>query len=675
VASLARFGGEPVPLTTDLHQLFELAPGYVVVLRGPDHVVELANAAYRRLIGERDIIGKPVREALPEVADQGFGDILDKVYRTGEPFTADATRTRILRGPDLEPEDRFFSFVYQPLFAEDGSVTGIFAQGVDVTGAIERIETEHRIKHSEFRDRALFEQAAAGISEVDHTGRFLRVNERFCRITGRSPEELLGLTMQEITHPDDLAGNLPLFRRSVEGGEAFDIEKRYVRPDRSIVWVHNSVTTLRDDDGKLINTICVTVDITERRRAEAELRRLNRELEQRVAGAVAENERAQEALRQSQKLEAVGQLTGGVAHDFNNLLTVIRGSVDLLRRRDLPEEKRRRYIDAISDTADRAAKLTSQLLAFARRQALRPERFNAAERVRSVTDMLRTLLGSGIALELELRCEDCFIEADAAQFETALVNMAVNARDAMEGEGSLTFAVEQVEALPPVRGEPAVDGAYVAVTIRDTGSGIPPHALDRIFEPFFTTKALGKGTGLGLSQVYGFAKQSGGEVAVDSVAGEGTTFTLYLPRAEAGAAAEPELRSAASEAPGRGCILVVEDNPDVGEFATQLLEDLGYETFYAPNGQEALARLEVEAARFNLVFTDVVMPGMTGLDLAGRIRERWPHLPVVLTSGYSHVLAEETGHGFPLLHKPYSVEKLSGAIRAELSRKRTGRLA
>lgn len=288
----------------------------------------------------------------------------------------------------------------------------------------------------------------------------------------------------------------------------------------------------------------------------------------------------EDALRQSQKVEAVGQLTGGVAHDFNNLLTVIRGSVDLLRRPNLTQEKRDRYIDAIADTAERATRLTSQLLAFARRQALQPQVFDAAANVASLQDMLRTLVGSRIEAQYMLS-EAAPIMADPSQFDTAIVNMAVNARDAMDGEGKLTIGVSVVDTLPAIRNHPAVKGDYVAISIADTGTGIAPEQIERIFEPFFTTKGVGHGTGLGLSQVFGFAKQSAGDVAVDSTLGQGTTFMLYLPLArveeDTGDAAPPELQTLAEGS----CVLVVEDNPDVGEFATQALAELGYGSYWA----------------------------------------------------------------------------------------------
>ena len=243
-----------------------------------------------------------------------------------------------------------------------------------------------------------------------------------------------------------------------------------------------------------------------------------------------EKERLHSVLAQSQKMEAVGQLTGGVAHDFNNLLTIIRSSVDFLSRDDMSVARRARYVSAISQTVDRAAKLTGQLLAFARRQALTPVDFDVGAQVEGVADLVRPLVGARITLEVSKPETPCFAKADISQFETALINLAVNGRDAMQGEGTLTFGVEAVSDLPSVRGHAGGKGAFVRITVQDSGDGISPDHLASIFEPFFTTKEVGKGTGLGLSQVFGFAKQSGGEVTVASEEGQGSTFQLYLPQ-------------------------------------------------------------------------------------------------------------------------------------------------
>jgi two-component system, NtrC family, sensor kinase len=370
---------------------------------------------------------------------------------------------------------------------------------------------------------------------------------------------------------------------------------------------------------------------------------------------------AEDALKHGQRMEALGQLTGGVAHDFNNLLTVIRASADLLRRPNLPEERRQRYIDAISDTVERAARLTAQLLAFARRQALKPEVFDVGRSVSAVRDMIRTLVGSRIEIVVEIPDQPCYIHADAGQFETALINMSVNARDAMAGEGRLTITVGLVADLPaPVRPGERPPLGYVAVSVKDTGVGIAREQFNRIFEPFFTTKTIGQGTGLGLSQVFGFAKQSGGEVQVASELGHGATFTLYLPRV-AGTieAAQPRLEPTAPIGGEGMSVLVVEDNIDVGRSATDALAELGYRTTLVDNAKDALEELVDGGTQFDVVFTDVVMPGMSGIELAAEIRRLDFTVPVVLASGYSNVLAQQGAQGFELLHKPYTIEELS----------------
>jgi two-component system NtrC family sensor kinase len=372
---------------------------------------------------------------------------------------------------------------------------------------------------------------------------------------------------------------------------------------------------------------------------------------------------AEDALRHSQRLEALGQLTGGVAHDFNNLLTVIRASADMLRRTDLPEPRRQRYIDAISNTVNRAARLTGQLLAFARRQTLKPEVFDAGQSVHTLSEMIATLIGSRIEIVTEVPDEPCLVNADAGQFETAVINMAVNARDAMDGVGRLTIAVRRTDRLPSASAAPpSLQGqvtGHIAISVADTGVGIPQDMFGRIFEPFFTTKEVGQGTGLGLSQVFGFAKQSGGEVDVASELGKGATFTLYLPRATGDRA--PQLPFA-DDAPvdGHGAsVLVVDDDPEVGKFAADALDQLGCTAVLVGNATHALEELAIDPGRYDLVFTDVVMPGMSGIELAQEIRRQGLDLPVVLASGYSQTLAQQGSHGFELLQKPYSAEQLA----------------
>ncbi|WP_279599227.1 PAS domain S-box protein [Methylobacterium sp. J-076] len=481
------------------------------------------------------------------------------------------------------------------------------------------------------------------LAVADAEGTLTAVNPAWTSLLGWPTADLVGRSFVAYTHPDDIAATRATLAQIRTAPLVIPFEYRLLHADgsyRRFAW------TGAFEDGRIYAT------------------GRNTTAEHEQADALA---RAEEALRQSQKLEAVGQLTGGVAHDFNNLLTIIRSSVDFLRRPDLSADRRSRYMDAVSDTIDRATKLTSQLLAFARRQTLKPEVFDVGERLQGVADMLDTVTGARIRVVTELPHEPCFVKADVSQFETALVNMAVNARDAMAGEGTLTLRLTTATPLPPIRGHAAAAGPFAAISLTDTGSGIPPEQLARIFEPFFTTKEVGKGTGLGLSQVFGFTKQSGGDVEVHSVAGEGTTFTLYLPEIAPGPRQEPKPPRGDDAFPtGDGqWVLIVEDNVEVGRFATQILEDFGYRTTWAANAEEALETLGADGSGFDVVFSDVVMPGMGGIELAKLLQRRMPHLPVLLASGYSHVLAQDGLDGFELVHKPYSADQL-GRLLAQI---------
>jgi signal transduction histidine kinase/CheY-like chemotaxis protein len=426
------------------------------------------------------------------------------------------------------------------------------------------------------------------------------------------------------------------------------------------------------------NDLALLVEVTERSwahieraRADAAVREglaalaeLNATLEERVEERTARLKQTEAALRQSQKLEAIGQLTGGVAHDFNNLLTIIRSSVDFLRMPNLSQERRQRYMTAVSETVERASKLTSQLLAFARRQPLKPQVIDVGKQVQSLGDMLQTVTGARIQVSVELCDRPCYIRADLSQFETALINMALNARDAMNGQGTLWLRVSCGGGMPPIRGHAGAGRSFAAIALADTGTGIAPQVLEHIFEPFFTTKEVGKGTGLGLSQVFGFAKQSGGNVDVCTVVGEGTVFTLYLPEVAPETHHEP-VRDEPTHVvleKGKRRVLIVEDNLEVGRFANQILQDLGYETAWATNAEEALEMVGPDAMAFDAIFSDVVMPGISGIALARELRQRRPDLPVVLTSGYSEELAHSGHEGFEFLAKPNTAEQVSRVL-------------
>ncbi|MCJ2083503.1 PAS domain-containing protein [Methylobacterium sp. J-090] len=502
----------------------------------------------------------------------------------------------------------------------------------------------------------VFEATDALVGALDTDFRLLAANrawiEEFDAVFGIRPRIGDGILDLLADRPAILAPVRAAWARALSG-EEFTLVQEFGDPDRKRPSYELKFTTLRDPQGRRIGAFQYVQDVSDRLRDQERLFE------------------AEEALRQSQKLEAVGQLTGGVAHDFNNLLTIIRSSVDFLRRPDLSEERRTRYMDAVSDTVDRAAKLTGQLLAFARRQALKPQVFDVGRQVAAVADMLDTVTGARIRVVTRVPDVPCFAKADLSQFETALINMAVNARDAMDGEGTLTLRLVCASGLPAIRGHAGSAGPFAAVSLTDTGSGIPPDQIARIFEPFFTTKEVGKGTGLGLSQVFGFAKQSGGDVDVESTVGGGTTFTLYLPEIEATASDEPAaFHGDETFRTGDGQrVLVVEDNVEVGRFATQILEDCGYRTTWATNAEEALDTLGPDGAGFDVVFSDVVMPGMGGIELARLLQRRLPDMPVLLASGYSHVLAQDGLDGFELLHKPYSADQLSHILGNLLRRR------
>lgn len=406
------------------------------------------------------------------------------------------------------------------------------------------------------------------------------------------------------------------------------------------------------------------------REAAGALAALNASLEKQVSDRTQQLLTAESALRQSQKLEAVGQLTGGIAHDFNNLLTIIRSSIDLLKRPELTREKQERYLRTVSETVDRAAKLTSQLLAFARRQALKPEVIEVTGVLAVMADALSQTVSHGIEIKPELPTFPCYAKIDPSQFEIALTNLVANALDAMPRGGTLRLAVQCGVEKPMIRGHAGASGPFIAIEVTDTGIGITSDHVAHVFEPFFTTKGVGKGTGLGLSQVYGFAKQSGGDVDVASILNDGSTFTLYLPEAslEPARMAEtvrPTIAHLAQNAGQR--ILIVEDNLEVGEFASQILADLGYEMVWAKSAEEALDWIDRNGERFDAVFSDVMMPGIGGLALARELRRRYRDLPIVLTSGYSDVLVREGHDGFEFLRKPYSAEEVSRMLSAVIA--------
>ncbi|WP_309243057.1 response regulator [Hyalangium versicolor] len=543
--------------------LFQQAPSFMCTLSGPDHVFELVNDAYLQLVGHRDLIGLPVRKALPEIEGQGFFELLDGVHAKGKPFVGRNMPVMIQRTRGGALEERFVHLVYQPIMAPDGKVSGIFVDGYDVT---------HQKRAEE---------------------QLQRLNET--------------LEQRVAARTDELAEALERLRRET-----------------------------------------------------------------------AERQQMEAALRQAQKIEALGKLTGGVAHDFNNLLQVISGNLQLLAR-DIAGNARAetRVQNALAGVA-RGSKLASQLLAFGRRQPLAPKVVNLGRLLKNMDDLLRRALGENIEIETVVSGGLWNTLVDPNQIENAILNLAINARDAMPGGGRLTIEAGNslLDDAYARQHEEVKPGQYVMIAVTDTGTGIPPDILERVFEPFFSTKPEGKGTGLGLSMVHGLVKQSGGHIKIYSEVGEGTTLKLYLPRA----AQSEDVLTDISKTPVRGgteTLLVVEDDEDVRETAVSLLSELGYRVLKARDAASALNVIE-SGIPIDLLFTDVVMPGpLRSPELARKARERLPHIGVLFTSGYTENAIVHHGRldaGVELLSKPYTREALARKVRHVLGNEAQHRL-
>jgi PAS domain S-box-containing protein len=546
---------------------------------------------------------------------------------------------------------------------------------------------------------ALAEQSAGiGVWSIDLLSGRVRATAQFFRIMGLEPtdEPIPVERVRALRHPDDRERVLAGFREVLEGGiDAYEMEYRIIRPDGQLRWIFGRGRVVRDAAGRPVRYSGVDLDITDRKAAEAalaaakeQLERMNVLLEQRVRERTAELEaearrriEAEGRLHQAQKMEAVGQLTGGIAHDFNNLLQVILGQLQIaslvLKRGKAalpgmnPREVLRTAIATSQRSALSAAQLVQRLLAFSRLQTLEPTPLDANALVDGMVDMITRILGETITVELALAPDLWLTYADANQLESALLNLVVNARDAMPHGGRLRIETANVRGggEGPDAG-PA--GEHVTIAVSDTGCGIPPELLDKVFEPFFTTKDTGKGTGLGLSTVYGFVKQSGGHVRLSSELGAGSTVRIYLPRLVAGHGQAfprraPEEPAEVLPRARRGeTILMVEDHDDVRQFGAAALESLGYRVVQAVDGASALRLLdEPGGTPPHLLLTDVVLPGgMSGLALAGAVAERRPGLPVLFTTGHTRHLAPG---GVPpdasVLGKPYTLERLAASVR------------
>ena len=763
-----------------LHRMFAQTPSFMAMLQGPGHVFDLVNPAYMQLVGHRDVLGKPVREAIPDVAGQGFFEQLDKVYRTGEAFFAQSMPALLQRTPGAAPEQRYVDLVFQPLRDDADQVIGIFVEGSDVTA---RVQAEAAVHASELQLREFAQAMPNHVWAARPDGQLDWFNDRLISYSGLTLEELQSSPWHAMVHAEDADRAQRQWAYALLSGQPYEVEFRLRRADGSYFWHLARAQPIRDEQGRITRWVATNTDIDEQKRTARALANLNENLEHQVAVRTAERDRmwrlstdvmlvadmhgtvlslnpacttllgweqtevlgrsflewihpddlqatqaemdnlgrgittyrfenryrrkngsyclllwtavpegglvhavgrditaereaeltlkrTEAALHQAQKMESIGQLTGGVAHDFNNLLQVISGNLQLLSRTVKGQERAEGYVKKALDGVRRAAKLSNQLLSFSRRQPLQPQTVNLGRFVLGMEDMLRHSLGEAIEIEMKGGHGLWNSLVDPTQVENALLNLAINARDAMNGSGRLT--IEACNALLDedyVLHHPDVQaGQYVMLSVTDTGSGMSPEVLEKVFEPFFSTKPEGKGSGLGLSMVYGFVKQSGGHIHIYSTPGQGSTVKLYLPRSlEDEPAAAPALPQALG---GSETILVAEDNEGVRATVVELLQQLGYRVLQASDAASALALLQ-GGTRVDLLFTDVVMPGpLRSPELARRARELWPEIAVLFTSGYAQDAIVHSGRldpGLDLLGKPYTQDALARKLRHVLA--------
>jgi PAS domain S-box-containing protein len=635
------------------------------------------NDSYGEILGDRrPAFGRPIRDVWAD-----HWDVIGPYTRralAGETIFLDAARRTLKR--DGREETAGLTACYNPLFDEAGDIAGIF--GV-VTSVSEEERTRERLRESEERFRLIADAAPVPmwVTQLDRSRSF--VNRAYVDFLGITYEEAVSFDWRTIIHPDDAA------RIGAESlaGEAslktFALVGRFRGGDGEWHWLRSVSQPRWGPAGEHIGFIGVAHDITENMLAEQRLRELNETLERRVEERtadlstalerlreeVAERERAEDALRQAQKMEAVGRLTGGIAHDFNNLLTPVIGGLEILVA-NVEEPRLKRLAQAALESSRRGAKLTGQLLTFSRIQQIRI----APVAVNQVIDNLRQILshtiGSGIEIRTEQEAESAYALCDENQLENAILNLAINARDAMPDGGVLTIST----ALVKEEGGLDVEaGFYVSVTVTDTGIGMPADVAARATEPFFSTKPFGKGTGLGLAQVYGIARQSGGTLRIDSREGEGTSVCILLPHVESaatGSQEEGEAGASSTEAAGPAAarIMVIDDDAEVRLFLSELLTSQGHQVEAHERPEAALAAIATGSP--DLALIDFAMPGMNGAQLARELRRIYPDLPVIFVTGYAETeqLEGALGPNAPVLRKPFGLDELTALVAASLDR-------
>ncbi|MCZ0962838.1 PAS domain-containing protein [Paracoccus benzoatiresistens] len=639
-----------------------------------------ANQCYLEVFGvtHDQVIGKRITDILG--AEQGAltEEMLNRAL-AGETVNVDAT----VRLPGDRP--RAFEMRCLPRKSGDDRIDGVYMILIDIE---DRKQTEIQLRESNDRFRAAVDAIHSVLWTNNADGRMIGEQRGWAALTGQSFADYQGYGWTDAVHPDDRAGTIKAWRQALAAQSTYEWEHRLRCADGEYrIFAIRAVPT-RDADGAIAEWVGVHTDITEQRmteaqllaqaedlqrqighrqRAEDQLRQLNETLEARVRDEIERHRKTEQALHQSQKMESMGQLTGGVAHDFNNLLQVIAGNLQMLSKDVEGNDHAGQRVENALSAVARGAKLASQLLAFGRRQPLEPRVVKPCRLVNEMDELLRRSLGEAIEVEVIVPSNLWNICVDQAQLESALLNLAINARDAMDGPGRLTIEMSNAQ-LDNVYAEAAGDvaaGDYVMLAVTDTGCGMTPEVLARIFDPFFSTKPEGRGTGLGMSMVYGFVKQSGGHVSVYSEPGEGTTVRIYLPRSES----EEEAQAPVHDGPivgGTETILVVEDDEAVRTTVVDLLTSLGYKVLTARDAQAGLAVVE-SGLHIDVLFTDVVMPGtLSSREMARRAQEILPGLGVLFTSGYTENSIVHGGRldpGVELLSKPYPREALARRLR------------
>jgi PAS domain S-box-containing protein len=613
----------------------------------------------------------PWKEFLAHVHPEDEPTLSAAYAAARDPYRRDSMEVEYRTLPVGDVPARWLAVKGRGIFDGQGRYVGMSGTAIDIT---KPKLAELQLRHGEEKLRLATDSAEIGLWDMDVVHNSNHPDVRVKAMFGLSPDAEQGAEeyFAQI-HPDDVESVLAAYRAAFDSLErpVYDVEYRVRGKDGITRWIAAKGRGVFDVEGTCVRAIGTAMDITARKQIEQDIRDLNETLERRVAERTAALEKseaqirmAEQALQQAQKMEAIGNLTGGIAHDFNNLLQGVAGSLDLIRRKPDDAERVRRWAESGLQAADRGAKLTAQLLAFSRAQKLELRPLDLPALLSGMWDLLSRTLGRNVSINLDLDPDCGNVMGDETQIELAVLNLAINARDAMPDGGSLNIATRRYRDSGDTQ---LAAGDYVVLTVTDTGSGMSPHVAARAFDPFFTTKGLGKGTGLGLSQVYGMAQQAGGTARIHSVPGRGTTVSIFIPFTDSPIEAAISRSEGAKAADARATILVVDDDRDVRRFLAESLDSLGYLVLQAEDGPAGLDALSRHTP--DVIILDYAMPGMTGAEVAQRMRTNGCVLPIVFASGYAETdaLQDFTEEAF-VLRKPFRIEELQDVLHSALRR-------